>query len=120
MTRLRLAAFVAVAGAGLAGGCCGIGNGQLMSRFNFHRQSDCECGRLESGPVVGTLGSTVIGEGPILDQPGTYGPPTYGPPVAPPVGAVPQVGPTLTPVPNVGEPPQAIPIPANPSSRMRW
>lgn len=110
MTRLRLAALAVVAGAGLAGGCCGIGNGELLSRFNFHRRSDCECGRLESGPVVGTLGSTIVGEGPVLDQPGTC---------APPMGAVPQVGPTLTPVPNVGEPPQAVPVPANPSSRKR-
>jgi hypothetical protein len=117
MTRLRwVAALTAVAGAGLVSGCCG-GFG-----FGCPRRHDCcECSSLGTGPVVGTLTGHVMGEGPILEDPGTYagppyaGPPYAGPPYAgpPPVGLPPQPGPMLTPVPGTTtEPPIAQPTPA--------
>jgi hypothetical protein len=115
MTRLRLAALTAVAGAGLAGGCCGIGHGQLLDRLGWHRHCDCECGRLESGPVVGTLTGQVVGDGPVLEDPGACcTPPPVG--AVPPAGVLPQPGPMLTPVPT--EPPVAQPVPAGPGGAM--
>jgi hypothetical protein len=126
MTRLRLAALTAVAGAGFIGGCCGIGQGQLLDRLSCRRHSDCECSRLGTGPVMGTMTGHVIGEGPILEDPGTCTapplsslPPVGGMPSLPPIGGMPQPGPMLTPVPGTStEPPIAQPTPAGPGGAM--
>ncbi len=116
MSRVRLAAVIVVAGAGFVGGCCGIGQGQLLGRLGWHRHNDCECGRLESGPVVGTLTGQMIGDGPVLEDPGSC---CTAPP-APPVGVPPQPGPLLTPVPVANaEPPVAQPSPAPPGAMSR-
>jgi hypothetical protein len=109
MTRLRLAALIAVAGAGCVGGCCGIGQGQILDRLGWHRHNDCECSRLGTGPVMGTMTGQMMGDGPILEDPGSCC--TAQP--APPIGAMPQPGPMLTPVPGTSaEPPFAQPTPA--------
>jgi hypothetical protein len=112
MTRLRWATLTAVAGASFVSGCCGIGQGQILDRLGCHRHRDGECSRLGTGPMVGTMTGPVLGEGPILEDPGTC--------AGPPAGVLPQPGPMLTPVPGTtAEPPIAQPTPAGPGTMSR-
>jgi hypothetical protein len=83
----------------LQAGCCGIGNGQLLSRLGFGPCCDC-CPTGGCGPECPACGSAI-------------GPGNTIPPLAPP-GAPPPVA--VDPNRLV---PQATPIPAGPTSRSR-
>jgi hypothetical protein len=133
MNRLRLAAWATVAGLGVVSGCaspCGPGCGRLG--LFHHRQPECcpppcaagACPGCE-GPILGDGGPVPGGEFPIdagsgnfiVPQPGPIQPGPVGPPSTLPPGAIPV--PPLPPPDRLAPIPQATPVPANPSSRVR-
>lgn len=107
MNRLRLATLACLYGVvslGLLGGCCGIGNGQILARLGFCPRCDCcpvgcnDC----NGLGRDGFGTPLVG-------PGNTIPPTQVPPVPQTVQPPPADPNRLVP--------QATPIPAGPTGR---